>query len=112
MILLTARPVPWGPTSGSTQTPPEGGGGQVITHVLNPQPNTAFCLFDKAGKLGVGILKHLAPKNAKGQPMCLSWHMRNACNSNCLRVADHWAHTTSKDNAILAWAKIVLASPA
>jgi len=70
-----------------------------------PQPNTTFCTFNKAGKLGTGITKHLAPTNAK---ICLSWHMWNMCNHDCPQAADHQAHTTAEDNAILAWAKIAL----
>ncbi len=108
--LPVSRPVPWGPTPSGPKPPPEGTGGRASTRVLNPQPNAAFRPFDKAGKLGTGILKLAAPKTPQGQAMCLSWHMRNACNSDCPRVADHRAHTPAKDNAILAWAKVALAS--
>jgi len=53
------------------------------TRILNPQPNPAFRAYDKAGKLSMGVLKHPAPKTGNGQSMCLSYHMRNACNSDC-----------------------------
>jgi len=75
------------------------------TRVQNPHPNTAFCTYDKAGQLGPAITKHPSPINAKGQPMCLSYHLHNTCNSDCPRVADHCTHSAAEDNLILAWAK-------
>jgi len=99
---------PLGTTAGGQKMPMEGSRGQNSTHILNPQPNSTFCPFDKAGWLETSITKHPAPTNAKGQPMCLSWHMWNACNSDCPLAANHWVHTTAKANTIQAWAKVVL----
>ncbi len=88
---------------------PDGMGGSCNnTRVLNPNPNPAFHAFDKAGRLGAGLLKQPVPTTAKEQPMCLSYHLRNACNSDCPRVSDHRAHTPTEDNLLLAWAKVAL----
>jgi len=93
--------------------PGKGGGGQNSTQILNPQPNATFHPFNKAGHLETAVTKHPTLTTAKGQPMCLSWHMlQNACNSNCTQVADHQTHTAAEDNLILAWAKIALAPSA
>jgi len=111
---LPARYLPtgqWNPPgagAGGQKTPTDRTRGQNSTRMLNPQPNATFHAFDKAGQLGTSITKHPAPTNAKGQPICLSWHMQNACNHDCPQAADHQAHTAAKDNAILAWAKIAL----
>jgi len=82
--------------------------GRNSTRIQNPHPNPAFRTYDKAGKLGMGVLKHPAPKTGTGHSMCLSYHMRNACNSDCPRAKDHQTHTAAEDNLILAWAKIAL----
>jgi len=82
--------------------------GRNSMRILNPQPNQAFQAYNKTGKLGLGVIKHLAPKTGNGQAMCLSYHMRNACNSNCPRAKDHRMHTAAEDNLILAWAKMAL----
>jgi len=99
---------PPGTAAGGQKTPMDGDGGQNSTHILNPQLNATFHPFDKAGQLGTSITKHPVPINTKGQPMCLLWHMWNVCNHDCPQAANHQAHTATKDNPILAWAKIVL----
>jgi len=84
------------------------GSGRGGTRIQNLTPNSAFRAFDKAGRLGAGILKQPVPTTAKGQPMCLSYHLRNACNSDCPWAADHQKHTPAEDNLLLAWAKAAL----
>jgi len=114
-----APPIParYLPAAWKQPTPSEGpkttgdgreGLGRNSTRILNPQPNQAFRAYDKAGKLGLGVIKHPAPKTGNGQAMCLSYHMQNACNSDCPRAKDHRTHTAAKDNLILAWAKMAL----
>jgi len=81
----------------------------MVAHASkNLTPNAAFHTFNKAGQLGAGILKQPVPMTAKGQLMCLSYHLQNACNSNCPWPADHWKHTPVEDNLLLAWAKAAL----
>ena len=103
----TRQPLP--PTSPLVPRTPDGAGsGQRGTRIQNLTPNSAFRAFDKAGRLGAGILKQPVPTTAKGQPMCLSYHLRNACNSDCPRAAGHRKHTPAEDNLLLAWAKAAL----
>jgi len=84
------------------------GGGCNAMRVVNPIPNPAFHTFNKAGWLGTGVLKQPVPTMANGQTMCLSYHLCNACNSDCPRAADHKVHMPAEDNLLLAWAKNAL----
>jgi len=101
--LLAGCPGQPGPRTAHDDGPNRG------TRVQNPHPNAAFRTYDKAGRLGPAITKHPAPTNAKGQSMCLSYHLRNTCNSDCPRAANHCTHSAAEDNLILAWAKTAFA---
>jgi len=98
--LLAGCPGKLGPRATNDNNPNQG------TRVQNPHPNTAFHTYNKASQLGPAITRHLAPINTKGQPMCLSYHMQNMCNSDRPRAADHHTHSAAEDNLILVWAKI------
>jgi len=93
-----------GPRVNSDDAPNRG------TRVQNPHPNPAFRAYDKAGRLGPAVTKHPAPVHMNGKPMCLSYHLRNTCNSDCPRAADHRTHSAAEDNLILAWAKTAFAT--
>jgi len=108
-----APPAPQpGPQLNARNGAGNGGAAREGMQVQNPRPNLLFCPYDRAGCLGLAITRHPAPQNATGKAMCLSFHMQNACNSNCQRAADHRTHTTAKDASILAWARVALAPPA
>jgi len=82
-------PLPTNPLSPKTS---EGtGSGRNNTQVLNPTPNLAFCTFNKVGWLGTGICKQPIPTTAKGQSMCLSYHLQNDATviANALRTIGH-----------------------
>jgi len=96
-------PLPTKPFSPKT---PEGMGGSCNnTWVLNPTPNPVFHMLEKMGWLGASILKQSVLTTAKGQSMCLSYHLCNACNSDCPCITDHRAHTLAKDTLLLAWTR-------
>jgi len=82
----------------------KGGTTWVSTRVQNPKPNSIFCPYNRVGRLGTTITRHSVPTNTAGMPMCLSFHMQNACNSNCPCAVDHQTHMAAEDAAILAWA--------
>jgi hypothetical protein len=42
------------------------------------------------------------PKNEAGYPMCLSFHTRGVCFSNCRRTRDHERPLTANDKTILS----------
>jgi hypothetical protein len=42
------------------------------------------------------------PRNEAGSPMCLSYHLRGICSSNCRRKADHDRPLTPADKAALS----------
>ena len=37
------------------------------------------------------------------QPMCLAWHTKGQCNSNCPRSSDHVAYTSSEYQPLVTW---------
>jgi hypothetical protein len=43
------------------------------------------------------------PNNNTGIEMCLAYHLKGVCNSNCARHQDHREHQPSEDQAILRW---------
>jgi hypothetical protein len=43
------------------------------------------------------------PTNSNGIEMCLSYHIKGMCNTNCARNGDHKEHTAAEDQAILRW---------
>jgi hypothetical protein len=43
------------------------------------------------------------PNNNGGVEMCLSYHLKGVCNSNCSRHGDHREHQPSEDQAIIRW---------
>jgi hypothetical protein len=46
------------------------------------------------------------PTNNAGVEMCLSYHLKGMCNTNCARSADHKEHQTSEDQAIVRWCEL------
>jgi hypothetical protein len=46
---------------------------------------------------------HRVPNNNDGVEMCLSYHMKGVCNSNCSRHLDHKDHQPAEDIAIVNW---------
>jgi hypothetical protein len=46
---------------------------------------------------------HRVPSNNDGVEMCLSYHMKGVCNSNCSRSRDHKEHQASEDQSIVRW---------
>lgn len=47
--------------------------------------------------------KGAPPKNTAGIPMCLSYHLRGSCWSNCRRSKDHCTHTMDEDASLVQW---------
>jgi hypothetical protein len=69
----------------------------------------AFLPYRESGKRVRDVIKgalergHTTPKNANGVPMCISFHVKGVCNSNCGRKADHKAHVAADKTKLLAW---------
>ncbi len=82
-----------------------GNKGHPGNRIQNPTPNAAFHPYNRARRLSAILARHPVPTNAHGRPVCLSYHMHNACNSKFPHAGNHWVHTPAKDNAILAWAR-------
>jgi hypothetical protein len=43
------------------------------------------------------------PTNAKDVEMCMSYHFKGMCNTNCSPWGDHCDHTPMEDQALLGW---------
>jgi hypothetical protein len=43
------------------------------------------------------------PNNSNGVEMCMSYHLKGMCNTNCSRRGDHRDHTPAEDQALLGW---------
>jgi hypothetical protein len=53
-------------------------------------------------KAAIEAGNHL-PKNARGTPMCVSYHVKGVCNSNCGRNSDHAPHSNDDTARLVAW---------
>jgi len=43
------------------------------------------------------------PNNARGEPMCLTYHVHAMCNARCRYVSDHSNHTAAEDETLRTW---------
>lgn len=91
-----------------------GGGGGTSTMVRNESPNAALLpwkatpgrlrdILRPAGQPAVTI-----PRNDAGLEMCVAWHVRHMCSSQCSRQRDHKAHSTGERARLLAWCRATL----
>lgn len=78
--------------------------------VVNPNKSTLFTALSDSfsrGKINSAIKEHGPPPsithNGTTMQMCASYHLRGVCWSTCPRAADHVAHSTQDDEALLAW---------
>jgi len=121
-------PTPAG--GGLVLTPPAGPGGAIVPNpiVLNPNPNdnrTVNTNFNEAllGSYKVSSIKCKALRDKilqqnlgalprskvnLSEPMCLAWHSKGQCNTNCACVADHVQYSAP----MKAWCVIGYAPPA
>jgi hypothetical protein len=107
--LMPPAPPGWG-------KPAAQGAPRVSTHHANLHYNAIFEPY-KALNLKTTPLLLAAeskgkpcPKNVRGIDMCLTFHVKGYCNSNCRRVADHnelapsgVKHTSDEDQTLVAW---------
>ena len=54
-------------------------------------------------KIKKGELPALPNSRVDGQPMCLAWHTKGICNSDCPRAADHVTYNASQYQPMKAW---------
>ena len=66
------------------------GGGSGRSRILNPNMNQAVAKLLPSGMaIKAFIGQDSPPNNDQGSPMCLSFHLREGCWSNCRRITDH-----------------------
>ena len=68
----------------------------MLTQVVNLNYNaTKFASFKELGLMVRDVITraetagHPPPKNDRGLDMCVTFHVKGFCNSNCRRHADH-----------------------
>jgi hypothetical protein len=49
---------------------------------------------------------HRVPNNNDKVEMCLSYHLKGVCNSNCSRQHDHKEHQPAEDQALIRWCEL------
>jgi hypothetical protein len=113
----TIAPVPGRMPTTPTPAPAAAGGVRgsgTSTMVRNESPNAALLpwkatpgrlrdILRPAGQPAVTI-----PRNDAGLEMCVAWHVRHMCSSQCSRQRDHKAHSTRERARILAWCRATL----
>lgn len=86
-----------GHPSGGTATGGTPGGGGGRSRILNPNMNQNVAKLLPSGiAIKTFIGQDLPPNNDRGSPMCLSFHLREGCWSNCRRIADHRPQSTGE----------------
>ena len=101
--------------------PSTGGGGgstarnTAIDRVENTHFNTAlFGTYRHSAtktralrqKIAAGELPALPPsKNDSSKPVCLAWHTKGQCNTNCPLTSDHVAYTAAEYAALATWCR-------
>jgi hypothetical protein len=69
----------------------------------------AYAPFRSSGNRVREVMKtahrdgHAFPKNNQGIDMCVSYHVKGVCNSNCGRAADHSTHNPEETAPLLEW---------
>ena len=96
-----------GTMSGNPPRPPQPGGrGSLerktspLNQVFQPFVDLALRIRDVLRRAGP---TNRVPNNASGTEMCLSYHIKGMCNTNCARRGDHRDHTPDEDQALHGW---------
>ena len=57
-------------------------------------------------KITAGELPALPPsKNNSSKPVCLAWHTKGQCNTNCPLILDHVAYSAEEYAALSTWCR-------
>ena len=102
------NPQPEGSQGGPTAQTPGGAGTRVANDTFN---SGLFLTFRESpvrsqvirNKIRDGELPHLPPSKVDGSPMCLAYHTKGVCNTNCNRQADHVSYTPTEYQALGTW---------
>ena len=107
-------------TIGGGTTPASGGGGGTgNNNATSTNPTFSEVLFgqyknrmvngrpvkcrDLRNKISRGELPELPLSKVDNAPMCLAWHTKGMCNSDCPRVADHVPYTNEELGPLCTW---------
>ncbi len=57
-------------------------------------------------KIAAGDIPPLPPsKNDSSKPLCLAWHTKGQCNTNCPLTSDHVAYSAEEYTALATWCR-------
>jgi len=97
-------------TSMLTPTTTLNTGTMVGIQINNPTHDTAFDQYCTCESAKAQAVRHKAAKNnmalpnhPNGCPICLAYHVKGMCNTNCAHSQDHVARTPAENQALLAW---------
>jgi hypothetical protein len=109
MSTITGSSVGDGTTSGSSATsPPATPVVEGVVQRCKPYLE-AYSVYRSSGTRVRDVMKtarnagHTFPKNNKGVDMCVSYHVKGVCNSNCGRSSDHMPHSHEETARLLEW---------
>ena len=84
----------------------------VQTVVTNTHYNTRFAEFDTGlqGTTLAAAIRSAGPppmvtRSGQQVQMCLSYHLRQSCFTNCGRRADHRPHSEAEDDTLFNWCR-------
>jgi hypothetical protein len=91
--------------------PPAPGGGNPSRGTLERKSSPLNQAFQQFVDLNLRVRDVLqragstnrVPTNSNGVEMCMSYHLKGMCNTNCSRRGDHRDHTPAEDQALLGW---------
>lgn len=92
---------------GKTDKPVDRDGKDKASMVQNPKASTAWVkAFVDSGKKLPDIQQHAPLTKQKGRdgdllPVCLSWHLKGTCFSNCKRAGSHRALSTEEQSGMV-----------
>jgi len=104
-----------GATATSTLTPATvlNTGTPLGIRINNPMHDMAFDQYRTRESAKAQAVRQKATKNntalpnrPDGRPICLAYHVKGMCNTNCAHSQDHVARTPAENQALLAWCRL------
>jgi hypothetical protein len=95
------RPCRPGPPGGGAEADPRAGSATRCLHY-----NDAFTPYRQTGEQVRDVIRRATaagqsiPQNKVGVPMCIVYHVKCICNTNCGRSANHIPHNTGKSGRL------------
>jgi hypothetical protein len=108
-----------GSSTGSGRTPAPASGSRSFSEgvIAKCEPYLeAYATYRATGKRVRDVIKaaaqagHAFPVNDKHGDMCISYHVKGVCNTNCGRHSDHSPHSAAETSRLLSWCNLAFPS--